>query len=284
MGSAAPMRAVGRRCARQPEIDQQVGRARLKQPQGAGPPASTDRRQGCGSHPAEHRQEHHAADQLDDRERTGWHVGAQHHGRGDGAGAPQHGGGRGGGHASRDWRPHPPDRACLIAISSVVATAVSRSRMASWFTKTYMWGRSCPCSSTIPKPDARKLSVKVGEHQQPGIALIGAGPHLARHRAEVPPTGSLASTVMAWRFTVSQPRAGRPASPQLHYSPGSRVTCTAGRPSGFVLGHTSVPSIGNTHSVPGPRGCSSIGKPMSPISVGMSLPTHTHRPSGRSMR
>jgi len=58
----------------------------------------------------------------------------------------------------------------------------------------------------------------------------------------------------------------------------------AGRPSGLVRGHTSVPSIGNTHAVSGSRGCNSIGKPMSPTSRGMLSPMRTHCFSGRSMR
>src|ERR671927_275538 len=78
------------------------------------------------------------------------------------------------------------------------------------------------------------------------------------------PTGSRWSVVMPWRFTVYHALDGIPLSMRVHVSPASFVRYTAGRPSGLVRGHTSVPSIGKTHAVLGSRGWTSIGKPMSP--------------------
>ena len=58
----------------------------------------------------------------------------------------------------------------------------------------------------------------------------------------------------------------------------------AGLPPGLVRGHTEVPSIGKTHSVAGSRGCSTSGKPMSPISFGMFTPMRSHFAWARSIR
>jgi hypothetical protein len=46
----------------------------------------------------------------------------------------------------------------------------------------------------------------------------------------------------------------------------------AGRPWGLVRGQTVVPSIGNTQAVSASRGCTTIGKPMSPTRLGILRP------------
>ena len=66
--------------------------------------------------------------------------------------------------------------------------------------------------------------------------------------------------------------------------PESRVPKTAGRPPGLVRGQTSLPSIGKTQAREGSRGCTTIGKPMSPTSFGMLSPMRSQRSPGRSSR
>jgi hypothetical protein len=51
-----------------------------------------------------------------------------------------------------------------------------------------------------------------------------------------------------------------------------------------VRGQTLEASIGNIHAVSASRGCTTIGKPMSPTRFGMALPMRTHVRDGRSSR
>src|SRR3989304_2320698 len=87
------------------------------------------------------------------------------------------------------------------------------------------------------------------------------------------PTDSCESVALACRLTVKNASAlGNPLSWRCQLLPALRVTYTAGLPPGLVRGHTSVPSIGKTHTVSGSCGCNTIGKPMSPTCLGIWLP------------
>ncbi len=52
----------------------------------------------------------------------------------------------------------------------------------------------------------------------------------------------------------------------------------------LMRGHTVLPSIGNTQAMSALRGCTTIGKPTSPIAFGIALPTRSQVVAGRSSR
>src|SRR3990172_6139035 len=119
-------------------------------------------------------------------------------------------------------------------------------------------------------------------HRLPSSRLIHSSTLVVQKYS---PTGSRLSAVIAWRFTVHQAsRLGNPASRRCQLFPPLRVTNAVGFPSGLVRGHTVWPSMGNTHTVSASRGCTTIGKPISPTRFGMLLPIRVHSFDGRSSR
>jgi hypothetical protein len=90
---------------------------------------------------------------------------------------------------------------------------------------------------------------------------------------------------MAWRLTVHHAcDFGNPVACRCQVLPPLTERYAAGLPPGDTRGHTLVPSIGNTQSVSGSRGCSTIGKPIEPTDFGIDAPMSTQRSDGRSSR
>src|SRR6187455_2294398 len=97
------------------------------------------------------------------------------------------------------------------------------------------------------------------------------------------PTGSCASAHIAWRLTVHQAfDSGRPFAWRCQLLPPFLETNTAGLPPGLVRGQTPLPSIGRTQSTFASCGCMVIGKPTSPIDLGIDLPMRFQVSPGRS--
>src|ERR1041385_6994217 len=95
---------------------------------------------------------------------------------------------------------------------------------------------------------------------------------------EYKPTGAPAPADIACRFTVSQACvAGRPRACRRQLLPPFTERYTAAFPPGETRGQTFDPSIGNTQSVSGSRGCTTIGKPIEPTLLGIVAPMSCQR-------